>query len=239
MNSNDQFHFKQFSMTHGRSSMKIGVDGVLVGAWGNVEGDMGIDIGCGCGLIALMAAQRNSHCRVDAVDIDAASVEEAGNNFINSPWSSRLRAINADIFSLAQEPVNLARYDFILSNPPFFINGPKSPVFSRAMARHAGTLSPDSLLEISTLFLRDGGTLSMILPFDVYRSLPPHPSLNLKRICMVADRENSPVKRVLLCFEKNCLNNSLPEQENLFIRTSDGKYSEEYKSLTKDFYLNF
>lgn len=243
----EPFRFKQFSVSHEKSSIRIGMDGVLIGAWGAIEGKRGLDVGCGCGLIALMAAQRNPNAIIDAVDIDEASVMEASNNFSSSPWSNHLNAFVGDatltLSSDFQSEEALATlksesYDFIISNPPFFSSGVFNPQTAREKARHAGSLSPVSLLTLSEFLLKPKGTLSFIMPFQNIDHLPES-GLELISKCEVADREGKTPKRVMLTYMKETAGVSeLPlKKETLIIRDKEGNYTKEYKILTKDFYL--
>lgn len=232
-----EFRFKQFSVFHENSSMKVGVDGVLIGAWGKADGRRGLDIGCGCGLIALMAAQRNVLSDILAIDIDPASVTEASVNFRQSPWTDRLSALMMDATAVGKK---LGTFDYILSNPPFFRSGIRRPSSSRERARHEGSLSPGSLLEISAGILNPGGTLSMIMPVDRFGTLlesSEKAGLSLQRLCMVTTRRGAVPKRVMVTFVKG--ESPCVEEEILFIRTETGDYSEAYKNLTSAFYLNF
>lgn len=245
------FRFRQFSVSHSASSMKVGEDGVLLGAWGAVEGDRGLDIGCGCGLIALMAAQRNPVAVVEAIDIHRASVEEAAANFEASPWSERLKASETDATSLLSAPEDCGSYDFILSNPPFFNSGLANPSTSREKARHAGDLSPKSLLAIAGKVLRSGGTLSLIMPYDDFVQLKGDEAeyrdkgLTLERICRVADRPGRHPRRAMAIFIKGEGNkgegrkgeDSATAVEELFVRNSAGDWDEGYIALTREFYL--
>lgn len=231
----DIFTFKQFKVCHGKSSMKVGVDGVLIGSWGEVEGARGLDVGCGCGLIALMAAQRNQAALVDAIDIDPQSAEEASENFRKSSWADRLKACLKDAMELAEE--SFETYDFIVSNPPFFHSGIR-PASSREKARHLGNLSPQALITLAAKTLKPGGTLSMIFLYeDTEEIIKEAKKLEfwLERICLVADKPGKRPKRTMVHFRKgesvSCL------EETLYIRDGEGQFTEAYKDLTKEFYL--
>ncbi|MCH5217073.1 MAG: methyltransferase [Muribaculaceae bacterium] len=231
------FRFKQFEVSHSQSSMRVGVDGVLIGAWGKVVGIRGLDVGTGCGLVALMAAQRNASCRVDAIDIDEASVAEADGNFRRSEWQDRLVTFNADLFDFEPED----RYDFILSNPPFFSSGISRPLTAREKARHQGDMTPEMLMKAISCLLKPDGTFSLIVPFDLfehYRQAAENHGLTLLKKCTVANSPDKKPKRIMLAFLKAEASVS-PTEETLFIRDGLGNYSEAYKTLTRDFYLNF
>lgn len=236
------FRFKQFEVHHGKSSMKVGVDGVLAGAWGSVVGEHGLDIGCGCGVIALMCVQRNPSCLVTAIDIDGPSAEEAAFNFSNSPWLSRLKAERQDAAAEGFLMENKGLYDFIVSNPPFFNSGVRNPETSREKARHQGTLSPEMLVSLSSTLLKESGTLTMIIPAeqieDLTRTaLKKTSGLSMEKVCLIADRPGKMPKRALVLLRKE--RESVLETTVLYIRNEDGEYSDEYKALTRDFYLKF
>lgn len=248
------FRFKHFSAFHHRSSMKIGVDGVLLGAWASVKGKRGLDVGCGCGLIALMCAQRNPVADILAVDFHHDSVDEASLNFILSPWNRRLKVLYGDVFDLYQrEGEMMGNFDFIVSNPPFFHSGIANPSTPREKARHESRLSPHSLLVFSERFLNSDGSVSFIMPaeclgpFDSPVFLPSvlsswfnlaASSLSLRRVCVVQDRPSVKPKRLMVEFGKSSFLSSV-EVDSLCLREENGSYSQDYRNLTKDFYLAF
>lgn len=232
----DKFRFKEFEVNHSRSSMKVGVDGVLAGAWSTAEGAEGLDAGCGCGLIALMLAQRNTEAHITAADIDEDSAEEAAENFDASPWSERMEAACRDITDESFLKENEGRYDFIVSNPPYFDAGVKEIKTSRERARHQGTLSPAKLIEAATRLLKEGGTLAMIMPYDTAINIAEHlDSLTPERLTAVADRPGKAPKRVLLEMRKG--EGVKLKRTQLYIRNEEGEYSEAYRELTGAFYL--
>lgn len=231
----ETFRFKQFTLRHSRSSMKVGIDGVLIGAWGEVAGTRGLDIGCGCGLIALMAAQRNSRAEIKAIDIHRDSVDEAAENFLKSPWFNRLTALRIDAEDFAEDCCNHNRYDFILSNPPFYKAGISSPITPREKARHEGLLSPVKLIAIGERLLKPGGTLSLIMPFCNIHEIVGQHSIQIERLCRIADRPETVPKRIMVRLRK--VEKSPITNEILFIRNSSGEYTEAYRTLTSAFYL--
>lgn len=237
-----RFKFKQFSISHSRCSMKVGIDGVLIGAWGDISGQLGLDAGCGCGLIALMAAQRNTEAQILAVDIHKESAEEAASNFSDSPWPERLRTLHRDINEMKDKDNYREKFDFIISNPPFFSSG-LIPASDREIARHEGSLSPRVLLEVSGSMLKPEGKLSMIMPASNLWEIEGHPIMRIKRLRPVTDRPGKNPKRLLVSLEK-CNGTALKQMQfhfepTLFIRQENGEYSDEYKKLTKEFYLYF
>lgn len=247
------FRFKKFTVEHDRSAMKIGVDGVLLGMWANVEGTSRIlDVGCGCGVIALMCAQRNTRGKILAVDIDANAAEEAKGNFSNSPWNDRLscRCMN---FNELEE---YEKYDLIVSNPPYFNSGVDSSSSARTLARHQGELSPLTLLSKGNRLLSPEGRIAMIIPAEQLNEVINHARsecLEPCRITLVKGNRRAEVKRALVEFTKNNHSYACPDEEddkhevgyNCFINNimvleeEPGVPTPEYRSLGKDFYLKF
>ena len=246
----DIFRFKQFVVNHGFSSMKVGVDAVILGAWAGKRRSFNVlDIGTGCGIISLILAQRQPKAFVHAVDIDKASVEEAKQNFKISPFANRM-SVSLKIFpeDLLQEK---RKYDLIVSNPPFFKSGIVSPSTSREIARHQDTLSPFSLISNSEKLLLPGGYLSMIFPMefrDAVVSESQRHNFIVRRECRVRNNPKRPEKRVMIEFQLASDsgeifakgNSSCEEIETesltLFI---EGQSTEEYRTLCSDLYLKF
>ncbi len=202
------FRFKQFSVSHVRSAMKVGVDGVLIGAWASCGGGRLLDIGCGCGLISLMLAQRNPEANVIGIDIDSFSVEEAKQNVEKSPWGGRisiLRKSFAEFSKEFKERKKRETFDAIVSNPPFYDAGVADPSTPREKSRHQGSLSPLSLIEEGAQMLSEGGTLALIAPAEMApvlteKGLAVH--LLIRRVCYVKDNPSAQVKRVMIEFER-------------------------------------
>lgn len=241
MGRNTPFRFKQFEVSHSRSSMKVGVDAVVLGAWADIEGCADIlEVGCGCGVISLMCAQRNREARIVAIDIDGPSVEEAGGNFAASPWGERLGARLEDFNELVG-----VEYDYIISNPPYFESGVSELDSARLIARHQAQLSPRILLRSGYGLLRGGGRIGIVVPADQKDNLIEAASergLNLRRVLIMRGRPELPEKRAFLEFEKFVGAQSIRagvEFEDLCVSDSDGNYSLRYIELCKDFYLKF
>lgn len=214
--------------------MKVSTDAVLLGSWAEVT-SVGkiLDVGTGCGIIALMAAQRSS-ARVDAIDPDAASVEEAAGNFANSPWHNRLKVQQATI----QEWEVKEAYNQILSNPPYFQDQLLSPNQRRNLARHAQTLSPLSLAQHIARLLHPNGQASLVCAasvFDAFRDAMKKFGYQPFRMCSVRNTESSAPKLVLASYSQVVGKTS--RMEELVLHGQDGSRTPAYKSLTKDFYL--
>jgi len=231
------FRFKEFVVSQGRAAMKVNTDGVLLGAWVDLDGSSSIlDVGTGTGVIALMTAQRNSSATVTAIDIHKGSVEDAQHNVKMSAYSERMSVLHQ---SLQEHVQSGAQYDHIITNPPFFTAGPTAAISARASARHTGALSHAELVACSIELLVSGGCQSVVIPKDQEESfhrLATDGSLQLQRKCEVWINEGQ-VGRVLLTYCKG--DTEQQPTESLLIRRSDGSYSSEYMRLTADFYLKF
>ena len=237
MMDSEVFRFKHFEVAHGRSSMKVGVDAVLLGAWAQKDNPRRIlDVGTGCGVIALILAQRYPMARIEAIDIDADSVEEAAENFENSPWSRRMQCM----YCRFPEDILKAngKYDLIVSNPPYFNSGISNPSTAREVARHQGSLSMSSLLEHSATLLAEDGHISLIFPAefrDKAMEVARMNGCNLVRECYVRNNMNRPEKRIMMEFGKT---QTVPQEEHITL-FDGGAPSASYLRLCKDLYLKF
>ena len=245
------FRFKRFSVVNERSAMKVNTDGVLLGASMTVKPTDRIllDVGTGTGTIALMAAQRlydligSLHvdaggASITAIDIDEASATEAAENFRNSPWSDMLSAQNMTLDEYSSQLVSEKRFDHIFSNPPYFEDSLKAPEQRRNDSRHTSTgLSYRELLEFAKERLSENGRISMVLPADTKAALTRYArmcGLHLFRLIRVRTVPRKQPIRIIAEFSfKRC---ESPSDETLIIQ-SEGRYTEEYLSLTRDFYL--
>lgn len=231
----DQFHFKKFSVTHRRSSMKVGTDGVLLGAWVNVtHANSILDIGTGTGVIALMLAQRTSSpVQIDAVEINPDACADAQENFSQSPWADRLHLYTQAIQTFAPDKT----YDLIVSNPPYFINSYKPPDLQRTTARHTEQLTFEELISITLRLLRAGGRLAVVFPVtegNIFEKLAQKNDLYCIRKWSFRTRSNKPVERLLLEFSKD---NRPCETGEILLYESGENWSVGYRNLMKDFYL--
>lgn len=232
------FRFKNFSCKHGTSSMRIGVDAVLLGAWADVSASSSIlDVGCGCGVIALMCAQRNPKSSILAIDIDSESVAEANCNFRNSPWSNGIKAILKDFNNLS-----LKNIDLIISNPPFFDSGVSAPDSPRLKARHQSELSPVVILQRGREMLAGTGRISMIIPSEQLEELESNArdlGLLLLRTQFVRGHDKAPIKRALVEFGKYAAKFETARLPVLTLESAPGVPTPQYVELCKDFYLKF
>ncbi len=234
--SNTWFRFKEFLIRQERSAMKVGTDGVLLGAWAESYNPHYIlDIGTGTGLIALMMAQRFADASIDAIEIDPDSASEAADNVSASPWSRRIRIIQSD-FLIWESTVP---YDLILCNPPYFKNSLLPPRADRSTARHEHSLPLPALISKSSELLSADGSLAIVVPADRLTEVEQASRascLYLTKILQVRGTRKAPVKRILIRLDKH----STPvEIKELVIEPEQrGVYSEEYRRLVHDFYLS-
>jgi len=231
------FRFKQFTVNDDACAMKVGTDGVLLGAWAelsSVSSTQVLDIGTGSGLIALMVAQRYPYARIDAIDIDSAAISQAADNFAASPWNNRLNAYCAPLQSFQNTD---KRYDLIVSNPPYFIDSLKNPDKLRQTARHTDTLSYADLVAGAAQMLAKNGIFALILPADaeqIFLSISQKEGLFPARLTYVHSTPAKPPKRILLALQKGVTDCSIT---HFNIASNDAPRSSEYQTLTADFYL--
>lgn len=226
--------------------MKIGVDGVLIGAWTYIGSSLRIlDVGTGCGVIALMMAQRAPEAEIDAIDIDAPSVEEASENISGSPWRDRIRTILGTFpDALSFGAVADSGYDLIVSNPPYFDSGVTQAVTSREKARHQGDLCPMSLLREAKRLLNMNGSVAMVVPSEYSDDLEKEAEkmeFVLERKCLVRGHDKAPFKRSLLQWRLlgSDSDKTFPELKFLTLESTPGIPTDDYRDLCKEFYLRF
>lgn len=213
---------------------------MTLAAWASVpaEGKI-LDVGTGCGVIALICAQRSAGALIDAIDIDSPSIEEAIMNFSSSPWQERLTAKKADFIEEFGTDVT-ERYDLIISNPPFFDSGANPEESARLRARHKGSLSPETILDKASRLLSDKGIVAMIVPADQSDEIVRHAetrNLFVKRSIFMSGRRGKEPKRFLVEFCR--IKGTIAHSEVLYIKDENDNFSEEYKRLCKDLYLAF
>jgi len=239
MSRNNYFQFKQFRIVQERSAMKVGMDGVLLGAWADPSGaERILDIGTGTGLIALMMAQKNNHTQIDAIEVDKEALDEAVQNIQQSHWSERIHPELCSFQEFA-ERTNL-KYDLIVSNPPYFTNGVKAPVENRAQARHSDSLPLDVLISGAAELLRENGRIALVLPVESIQEITKLANLNrlyIARLCRVKPNPQKPVFRILIELANSTC--TIQESELMIEFEKHHDYTPEYKALTKDFYLKF
>lgn len=235
---NNYFRFKQFTVFHDRCAMKVTTDSVILGSWADVEGvSYALDIGTGTGILALMIAQR-SDAIIDAVETDVNACLQASENVSNSPWGKRIKIIHDTIQHYAS--LTEKAYDLIISNPPYFQHALKSSDKLRSAARHNTSLSHEELLLSANKLLSQHGRFSVIIPVtenENFIELAYIYQLHPSRITLIRPFPDAAFSRALMEFSFTPAKAVF--QDELVIHKKNSKYSEEYISLTRDFYLNF
>ena len=233
----EPFQFKQFSIEQNDCAMKVGTDGVLLGAWCSVSKvKKALDIGTGSGVIAIMLAQR-CEAEIHGVEIEEGAFQQAKGNMENSSWSSRLKAVKNAIQDYAK--LSREEYDLIVSNPPFFSGGTFSHNQDRNNVRHTVKLGHGDLLIAARKLLSKNGKFCCILPLIEglrFQEVAKQYALYCTKITEVKSRPGGSVERLLMQFEKT--EQDTPIKNDLCIYQTEGQaYNEEYIALTKDFYL--
>ena len=231
------FTFKQFQVNQDRCAMKIGTDGVLLGAWTPLINNPYnvLDIGAGTGILSLMLAQRSNAEQIDAIEIDEDAYEQCVENFEASPWGDKLFCFHAGLDEFVDEPED--EYDLIISNPPFYTDDYKSDNTSRDLARFEDALPFEELIEAAALLLSDNGIFSVIIPYKAeerFVAMCKELDLFPLKITRVKGTPTSEIKRSLLAF---CRMEQTPLIDELVIEISRHNYTPEYIELTKEFYL--
>lgn len=231
------FKFKEFTIHQDQCAMKIGTDGVLLGAWTSLDKqpESILDIGAGTGIIALQLAQRSFAETIDAIELDDDAYEQCVANFEASLWADRLFCYHAGFDEFVDEMDD--KYDLIVSNPPFYAEEVASGNEARDKARQNSSLPFDELVQGVSQFLTDNGTFSVIIPFkeeDNVNGLAEGVGLFPNRITRVKGNPETDFKRSLMEFS---FHNSRPYIDSLVIEESRHQYTKEYIDLTKAFYL--
>ena len=230
------FHFKQFTVNQDKCAMKVGTDGVLLGAWAQV-GDASriLDIGTGTGLLALMLAQRST-AYIDAIDIDGQSCEQAAENSMSSPWADRIRIVHSSLMDF--EPGE--RYDLIISNPPYFIDNMAASDEARNLARSASaSLTPIELINGVLRLLSREGRFCLILPHregQLFREQAEQSGLFCISITEVRTGADKPVKRLMMEYSRS---EGELHTDELLIQVDQRNYTDAYKALTAAYYPSF
>ena len=237
--SSNTFAFKQFIIRQDRCAMKVGTDAVLLGAWVKTYGVRRVlDIGTGTGVIALMLAQK-SGAEIEAIDIDAEAAEEAAFNVSQSPWKERVHVMHQSLQEFQNSTEH--RYELIVSNPPYFVDSLPAGDAPRTAARHAVYLPYEELIRGAAQLLSKEGKFCVILPAKegiAFQELAGRYGLFITRLTKVKTTPDKPEKRLLMQFSATA---KAQVSESTLIIEQDGrhKYTDEYKELTKDYYLNF
>lgn len=233
---NDFFQFKQFRVEQEKAAMKVGIDSVVLGSWVElINVKHALDLGTGTGLLSLMIAQRNTDCKIDAIDIDKKAIEQAKINFQQSLWQRRLNALEVSFQDFKAEK----RYDLIISNPPYF-DASKSVISSgnqRAIARQDCFLSHEEIITGAKNRLSSNGVFALILPFgeisNAFREVSKSYGFHCKRSLIIKPTVAKIANRTVMEF---VLNEALEEKHEITIYESQNKYTEQFQELTRDFY---
>lgn len=232
------FKFKQFTINQDQCAMKIGTDGVLLGAWTSVKSNPFsiLDIGSGTGVLSLMLAQRCHAQLIDAIEIDDSAYEQCVDNFEQSPWGDRLFCYHASLEEFVDDIED--KYDVIISNPPFYSEDYKTNNAQRDLARFSDAMPFDHLIDSASKLLSKNGAFSVVIPFKEEASfiqLASKVNLYLNRVLHVRGNPTSGIKRSLLEFSFREIDITTNE---LIIEIERHQYTQDYISLTKNFYLN-
>ena len=233
------FRFKQFTIEQRFASMKVGFDGVLLGAWSDVAHCQRIlDVGTGTGLVALMLAQRTrTETRVHAVELDESAAIEATQNVASTGWNDRVTVIHDSFQSFSK---SCPRYDLLVSNPPYFGRDVASRDPRRALARHGSSHLLEELIRTAPSLLTDAGRLCIIVPstrLDAICELARRTGLYARRQLAVRPLPHKPAHRILLDFCRDSA--SVVRHEQLTIELRHHEYTAEFRELARDFYLAF
>jgi tRNA1Val (adenine37-N6)-methyltransferase len=235
----DAFEFKQFTIRQDKCAMKVGTDAVLLGAWTACKDVNSIlDIGTGTGVIALMLAQK-CEAYVDAIEIDENAYSQAVENVNASKWSKRINVHHISLQEFAAVP--RIKYDLIVSNPPYFIDSSKASDIERTKARHADMLPFADLATCAKKLLSEKGRFCVILPLkegELFRDIAETKGMYLSKLTRVRTTEDKKTeKRWLMQFEFKP--SEFSENSIVIEKDKRHEYSDEYKELTKDYYLAF
>lgn len=219
--------------------MKIGTDGVLLGAWSSLDyhPESILDIGTGTGLIALMLAQRSEAFQIDALEIEENAYEQAVDNFEKSDWGDRLFCYHAGFDEFVDEMQDEEQYDLIISNPPFYSEDYKTGNENRDQARFADALPLEELIEGASLLLSEKGHFDVIIPFSEETKaikIAENHKLFPNRMTRVKGTAEAPIKRSLISFSSSEID---PKIDELILEISRHNYTKDFKDLVKDFYL--
>lgn len=230
---NPYFQFKQFTVWHDKCAMKVGTDGVLLGAWTDVSNANSVlDIGTGTGLVSLMIAQR-CQAKITAVEIDEDAVLQAKENVLHSPWADRIEVLQEDFVNFSPA----GKFDLIVSNPPYFVDSLQSPDEQRTVARHTNNMTYQDLVVNVSKLLSENGRFSMIIPMEVVNSVKgfaEQSGLFLTKQTLVITKPGMLPKRALLSFS---FYQTGFKENQILIELSRHQYSKEYIELTKEYYL--
>ena len=236
--SSNYFKFKKFTVHQEHAPFKVTTDSVVLGAWADFRGAKNIlDIGAGTGILSLMAAQR-SGAQIIALEPDPGSFMQAGLNICASPWHKRITLTNSMVQDYS--PGNNRLFDTIITNPPFFVDSLPNPEAAKARARHSLTLSHRELVTAALRLLAGEGTLQLVLPVneaEIFTVMAAEAGLYCRRRLTVRPTPSLPAARLLMTLGR--VRGSIEESALVIEKGGRHHYSDEYVSLTKEFYLKF
>ncbi|ACX81598.2 tRNA (adenine-N6)-methyltransferase [Aggregatibacter actinomycetemcomitans D11S-1] len=234
--NNMGFQFKQFRVNHDRCAMKVGTDGILLGAWANVtQAKQILDLGCGSGLIALMLAQRSSaESRICAVEIDPAAAQQAQENVSASPWKDKIQVYQQNIETFCAQSKHA--FDLIVANPPYFQTGVDCRNEARNTARYLASQSHLHWLETAASCLASKGKISFVLPLEAGETLLKTTALYCVERCYVTTKQGKMPQRMLLTF---AMQPQPLQHSRLIIYDAHHRYHDDFVALTREFYLKF
>lgn len=236
-----EFHCKEFSLNHTKSSMKIGTDSILLSSLTPQQNSKKIlDIGTGCGIIALCMAQKYPNSQITAIDIDKNSIEEASDNFKKSKYNARLLAQEIDLKTFTR--IREERFDLIVTNPPYFISSLESPYNNRNKARHTISLNFQDLIQSAERLLSKCGILSLILPTiesQIFEAIAIEKGIQTIYKANIYSKPGKECERIVLHLQKKqeSTNNTNIKEEIIILRNPDNTPSQIYKNLIKDYLL--
>jgi len=217
--------------------MKVGTDAILLGSWVRVkDDDIVLDIGTGCGILSLMMAQK-SDAKIDAIDIDHASINQAQDNINQTKWHNRICLYHTSVQEYARK--SNKKYSFIITNPPYFHHALSPATKRKELAKHGNSLSFESLIDAVDQLLEKSGTFNLILPKESserFKKMSSEKGLYLKREMMVSPKINKAVNRMMMCFSRK--DACIPVSESIAILDTMKAYTESFKNLCQEFYID-
>ncbi|MEE0889475.1 MAG: methyltransferase [Bacteroidales bacterium] len=234
-----EFKCKEFSLNHTLSSMKVGTDAILLSSLAERNHKKHIlEIGTGCGIISLAMAQFNQEAKITAIDVDEESILQAQDNFLKSKWSERLIAEHISLQDFAPKPENHKQYDFIISNPPYFVNSLQANTAKRTFARHADKLPFSDFVNCSLKLATPDAKICVILPTlqsDELTSLFEQKQVKVETQINIYSKPSKPIERIIRTY--SLIQTKQTQIKNVFIREENGEYSSQYKDIVIDILL--
>ncbi len=234
-----EFKCKEFSLNHTSSSMKVGTDAILLSSLApRGEKKSILEIGTGCGIISLSMAQFNKEAKITAIDVDEDSVLQSSDNFNKSKWAERLIAEHISLQDFAQKPEHQNQYDFIISNPPYFVNSLQANTSKRTFARHTDKLPFEDFVDCSLKVATPNAKICVILPAlqsDELTSLFEEKEVKVETQINIYSKPSKPVERIIRLYSIMPIKET--EIKNVFIREENGEYSSQYKDIVSEILL--